>query len=131
MAQQSLAHVQERERSLQEKVQELSMKEASCQEQVNQERSRRIEAETKLEDLQEKMRGMEDKRVKEKQEIESERKSVSDEMTELRRDKEYLTVSLDTEKSESESRQKKCLAGKEQGVNFSRLRQRCLLASNG
>ena len=110
MAQQSLAHAQEKERALSEKVQELSVKEASSQEQVNQERSRRIEAETKLEDCQGRLRGIEDKRVKEKQELETERKSVSDEMSELKKDKEYLTASLSTEKTESESRKKKCLA---------------------
>ena len=110
LASQSLALAQERERGLGEKVQEMSAKEVASQEQVNQERSRRIQVETKLEELQERMRNIEDKRVREKQEIETERKSVSDEIGELKKDKEYLTASLNTEKTESEGRRKKCLA---------------------
>merc|ERR1719282_1217955 len=110
LASQSLALAQERERGLGEKVQEMSAKEVASQEQVNQERSRRIQVETKLEEIQERMRNIEDKRVREKQEIETERKSVSDEIGELKKDKEYLTASLNTEKTESEGRRKKCLA---------------------
>ena len=77
----------------------MSTKEAASQKQVNQERSRRIQAETKLEELEERMRNIEDKRVREKQEQEAERKRASDEIGELKKNKEYLVASLNTEKT--------------------------------
>ena len=114
LAQQSLAHAQERERALAEKVAELGVKEAACQEQASQERGRRVAAEAGLEEARERLRAAEDRRARERQEAESERASVGEEVGELRRDKEFLAASLSTERSESEGRQRKCVALMEQ-----------------
>merc|ERR1711978_494297 len=82
--------VQERERALAEKVAELGVKEAACQEQASQERGRRVAAEAGLEEARERLRAAEDRRARERQEAESERASVGEEVGELRRDKEFL-----------------------------------------
>ncbi len=107
LAQQSLAHSQERERSLTEKMASLGAREATSSEQVRSERQRRMEAETRLSEAEERLRSAEERRGQERQ-------SMGEELTEARREKEFLTASLSTEKTESESRKKKCLALMEQ-----------------
>ena len=109
LATQSLAHAQERERGLQERLQELGVKEATSEEKVRLERERRGEAEATVEELREKLRGLEERSVKERQQSEVERKCASEELEELQRERDFLTASLNTEKAESEGRKKKCL----------------------
>ena len=110
LATQSLAHAQERERGLQDKLQELGAREATSEEQLSQERERRRELQAALELLKEKLSTLEDRSVKERHQAESERKSVSEELEELRREKDFLAASLNTEKAESEGRKRKCLS---------------------
>ena len=107
MAQQSLAHAQERERSLTEKMGELGAREATSSEQVRSERERRLETEARLAEAEERLKSAEDRRGEE-------RRTMGEELTEARREKEYLTASLGTEKTESEGRRRKCLALMEQ-----------------
>ena len=114
LANQSLAHAQERERSLAERVQEFSTKEAVSREQVSQERSRRIEIETKYQELEEKVVKMEETNAKERQEIEKERSKVRDELEQLGKEREHLRASLATQESDSQSRKNQCVALMEQ-----------------
>ena len=104
---QSLAHAQERERSLTEKMGELGAREATSSEQVRSERERRMETEARLAEAEERLRSEEDRRGKERQ-------TMGEEITEAKREKEFLTASLGTEKAESEGRRRKCLALMEQ-----------------
>ena len=107
LAQQSLAHAQERERGLTEKMGDLGAREAASSEQVRSERERRMEAETRLGEAEERLRSAEERRGQERQ-------TMGEELTEARREKEFLTASLGTEKAESEGRRRKCLALMEQ-----------------
>ena len=56
-----------------------------------------------------KLRSLEERSVKDRQQSEVERKSASEEVGELQREKDFLTASLNTEKAESEGRKRKCL----------------------
>ena len=130
LAGQSLAHAQERERVLGERVVELSAREATSSEGAMIERARRMEAEARLEEVQERLRGSEDRRLEERQELEAERGRQGEELAETRREKEFLAANLATESAESEvqsstvhvystepvlqGRRKKCLALMEQ-----------------
>lgn len=107
LAQQSLAHAQERVRGLTEKMGDLGAREAASSEAVRSERERRMEAETRLGEAEERLRSAEERRGQERQ-------TMGEELTEARREKEFLTASLGTEKAESEGRRRKCLALMEQ-----------------
>ena len=109
LASQSLALAQERERGLQDRLQDLGLKEATSEEKVRLERERRLEVEAAVEEMKEKLRCLEDRSVKDRQQSEVERKSASEEVGELQRERDFLTASLATEKAESEGRKRKCL----------------------
>ena len=109
LATQSLALAQERERGLQERLQELGVKETTSEEKLRVERERRLEVEATVEELREKLRSLEERSLKDRQQSEVERKSASEEVGELQREKDFLTASLNTEKAESEGRKRKCL----------------------
>ena len=109
LATQSLALAQERERGLQERLQELGVKETTSEEKLRVERERRLEVEATVEEVREKLRSLEERSVKDRQQSEVERKSASEEVGELQREKDFLTASLNTEKAESEGRKRKCL----------------------
>jgi len=114
LANQSLAHAQERERSLAERVQGFSTKEAASREKVSQERERRIEIETKLQHLEEKVMEIEETNMKERQDIEKERSKVREELEQLGKEREHLRASLATQESDSQSRKIQCVALMEQ-----------------
>ena len=65
--------------------------------------------EAAVEEMKEKLRSLEDRSVKDRQQSEVERKSASEELGELQRERDFLTASLATEKAESEGRKRKCL----------------------
>merc|ERR1719369_2273428 len=110
----SLAQAQDRERKAQEKWREVSGKMVSIEEQANEEKEARIVAQSKVEELEGKMLMMEDKRVHDHEETERIKITLRENVAELKREKEFLSASLQTEKGESESRRKKSLALMEQ-----------------
>ena len=114
MATQSLAHAQEKERSLAERVQEISTKEVISREQISQERSRRIEMETRLQEAEEKVNNMEEARIKEHQEMDTEKSNLREELEQLRKEREHLSASLSVQQSDSQSRRNQCVTLMEQ-----------------
>jgi len=110
----SLAQVQDRERSLQEQWRGASGQIVGLEGQVARETEARSTAETRVEELQGQVKKMEESNIIKEKVHDEERMSLTDENSGLKREKEFLAVSLETEKVESENRRKKSLALMEQ-----------------
>jgi len=114
LATHSLAQVQERERSVQEMWRGASGKIVGLEGQVEREKISRMEAERKVEEFERKCVVIEDELVRSGKECDGVMMNLGEEIAELRKEKEFILVSLETEKGESESRRKKSLALMEQ-----------------
>jgi len=114
VASHSLAQVQERERSLQEQWRGASGKIVGLEGQVAREKEARMIAETRVEKLEGDTIVLKDTIIRKDKVHDEEKMRLSEEVGELKREKEFLAVSLDTEKGESENRRKKSLALMEQ-----------------
>jgi len=110
VASHSLAQAQDRERSLQEQWRGASGKIVGLEGQVAREEEARRMAEIKVEELQRQIKTIEEKLTMEKKLHDGEQMSLSEENGDLKREKEFLSVSLEAEKVESEARRKKSLA---------------------
>merc|ERR1719318_1668366 len=114
VASHSLAQVQERERSLQEQWRGASGKIVGLEGQVAREKEARMIADTRVEKLEGDTIVLKDTIIRKDKVHDEEKMRLSEEVGELKREKEFLAVSLDTEKGESENRRKKSLALMEQ-----------------
>jgi len=110
VASHSLAQAQDRERTLQEQWRGASGKIVGLEGQVAREGEARRMAEIKVEELHRQIKTIEEKLAMNEKLHDGEKMSLSEENGELKREKEFLSVSLDAEKVESEARRKKSLA---------------------
>merc|ERR1719369_1555187 len=110
VASHSLAQAQDRERALQEQWRGASGKIVGLEGQVAREGEARKMAEIKVEELHRQIKTIEEKLAMNEKLHDGEKMSLSEENGELKREKEFLSVSLDAEKVESEARRKKSLA---------------------
>merc|ERR1719369_2276060 len=106
----SLAQAQDRERSLQEQWRGASGKIVGLEGQLAREEEARRMAETKVDEVQEKIKLLEENLIKKEKFHDEEKMILVEENGELKREKEFLSSSLSAEKSESENRRKKSLA---------------------
>jgi len=106
----SLAQAQDRERSLQEQWRGASGKIVGLEGQLAREEEARRMAETKVDEVQEKIKLLEENLMKKEKFHDEEKMILVEENGELKREKEFLSSSLSAEKSESENRRKKSLA---------------------
>merc|ERR1719153_1460844 len=106
----SLAQAQDRERSLQEQWRGASGKIVGLEGQLAREEEARRVAETKVDEVQEKIKLLEENLMKKEKFHDEEKMILVEENGELKREKEFLSSSLSAEKSESENRRKKSLA---------------------
>jgi len=110
----SLANAQERERELQEQCRGFNVKMVSLESQVGREKEARIIAETKVDELEEKVSSLKDMKAELDSSFEDEKSNHLAQIAELKREKDFLSVNLESERLESENRKKKSLALLEQ-----------------
>ncbi|XP_023331566.1 TATA element modulatory factor [Eurytemora carolleeae] len=110
----NLAAAQERERSVAEQYRVVSAQLAALQSQADQTLQYRQQYEARIEDLESKLDSAMQQHEKEKVKAEVQVLKLKEELIELRREREFLSVSLESEKAEGESRRKKSLALMEQ-----------------
>lgn len=106
----SLAQAQDRERSLQEQWRGASGKIVGLEGQLAREGEAKRMAESKVDELQEQIKLIEDNLRKKEKFHDEEKLILVEENGELKREKEFLSTSLNAEKNESENRRKKSLA---------------------